>query len=128
MTPTTSARPLATLAIVASAVLLACASTRITTGHAQALAVRDVCARPPADTSCTVQNVQPAGSGYIVTIDRRPPSGSDRVNVSVSSGGATQIIPEGQPRPPRPGAPGDTAAPAATTTPTTPADTTQKKP
>lgn len=93
MAPTTSARPLATLSIVASAVLLACASTRITTNHASALAVRDVCARPPADTSCTVQNVQRVGSGYVVTIDRRPPSGNDRVNVSVSSGGATTIIP-----------------------------------
>jgi hypothetical protein len=89
----TPVSPLATLSIVASAVLLACASTRITTGHAQALAVRDVCARPPADTSCTVQNVQRVGSGYVVTIDRRPPSGNDRVNVSVSSGGATTIVP-----------------------------------
>jgi hypothetical protein len=111
MSPT-SARPLAALSIVASAVLLACASTRITTGHAQALAVRDFCARPPADTSCTVQNVQRAGNGYIVTLDRRPPSGNDRVNVSVSSGGATQILPS---RPPRPGAPGDTTARPDTT-------------
>lgn len=93
MTPMTATRSLATLSIVASTTLLACASTRITTGHAQALAVRDFCARPPADTSCTVQNVQRAGSGYIVTLDRRPPSGNDRVNVSVSSGGATTLIP-----------------------------------
>ena len=99
MAPTTSTLPLATISIVASTVLLACASTRITTGHAQALAVRDVCARPPADTSCMVQGVQRVGSGYVVTIDRRPPSGNDRVNVSVSSGGATTIIPA---RPPGP--------------------------
>lgn len=53
----TAARSLATLSIVAStALFVACASTRITTGHAQALAIRDFCARPPADTSCTVRN------------------------------------------------------------------------
>ena len=92
----TTARPVATLSIVASTVLfVACASTRITTGHAQGLAVANVCASPPADTSCTVRNVQRVGSGYVVTIDRRPPSGNDRVNVSVSSGGKTTIIPAG---------------------------------
>ena len=98
-------RPLATLSVAASTVLLACASTRITTGHAQALAMRDFCARPPADTRCTVQNVQRVGSGYVVTLDRRPPSGNDRVNVSVSSGGATTLIPG---RAPGPGTPADT--------------------
>jgi hypothetical protein len=87
-------RPLATLSIVASTVLLiACASTRITTGHAQGLAVANVCASPPADTSCTVRNTRRVGSGYVVTIDRRPPSGNDQVHVSVSSGGVTTVIP-----------------------------------
>jgi hypothetical protein len=88
-----SRRPATLVAIVASSVLLgACAS--ISTGHAQALAVKNVCARPPADTSCTVQNVQRAGSGYIVTIDRRPPSGNDRVHVSVSRGGSVLVVPD----------------------------------
>jgi len=90
----TSARPLATLSVVAATALsIACAQSRITTGHAQGLAVANVCASPPADTSCTVRSAKRVGSGYVVTIDRRPPSGNDRVHVSVSSGGATTIIP-----------------------------------
>jgi len=104
MSPTT-VRCLATLTIVAPTALLACASASISTSHAGALAVRDFCARPPADTSCTVQNTQRLNSGYIVTLDRRPPSGNDRINVSVSNGGATTLIPARQPGP---GTPTDT--------------------
>jgi hypothetical protein len=91
MSSASSALPLATLSIVALSI--ACAQSRITTGHAQGLAVANVCASPPADTSCTVRSTKRVGSGYVVTIDRRPPSGNDRVHVSVSSGGATTIIP-----------------------------------
>jgi hypothetical protein len=98
MTSTTSIRPrrAATLSIglVASSILLAaCARATISTGHARALAVTNACGSRPADTSCVVQNVQRIGSGYVVTIDRRPPVGNDRVRVSVSNGGVTTVLP-----------------------------------
>ena len=77
--------------LAASSILLvACAST-ISTGHARALAVTNVCGSAPADSSCVVQNVQRVGSGVIVTIDRRPPVGNGRVVAHVSSGGVVNV-------------------------------------
>ena len=68
----------------------ACASLSPT--RARTTALRGVCGRAPADTSCTVRSVERVNRGYVVTIDRRPPAGSDRVAVRVR-GGSIEVTP-----------------------------------
>ena len=60
--------------------------------RARATAVRGVCGAAPADTSCTVRRVERAPGGYVVTVDRRPPAGQDRVAVRVR-GGSIEVTP-----------------------------------
>jgi hypothetical protein len=60
--------------------------------RARATAVRGVCGPAPADTSCTVRRVERARGGYVVTVDRRPPAGQDRVAVRVR-GGRLEVTP-----------------------------------
>jgi hypothetical protein len=55
--------------------------------RARVTAVRGVCGAAPADTSCTVRSVRRTPGGYVVTVDRRPPAGQDRVAVRVRRGG-----------------------------------------
>lgn len=54
--------------------------------RASATAVRGVCGAAPADTSCTVRRVERTRGGYVVTVERRPPAGQDRVAVRVRRG------------------------------------------
>jgi hypothetical protein len=64
-------------------------STACATGgpaRARVTAVRGVCGAAPADTSCTVRSVERTRGGYLVTVDRRPPAGQDRVAVRVRRG------------------------------------------
>jgi hypothetical protein len=67
--------------------------------RARATAVRGVCGPAAADTTCMVRSVARAPGGYVVTVDRRPPAGQDRVAVRVRRG-SIEVTPV------------DTAAPA----------------
>jgi hypothetical protein len=59
------------------------ACTPLTSARARTTALESVCGPVPADTACTVRGVARAGRGYVVTVDRRPPAGQDRVDVRV---------------------------------------------
>jgi hypothetical protein len=64
-------------------------------GRAAADALRAVCGPPSAarDSSCVIRGAERARGGYLVTVDRRPPSGQDRVRVHVRRGGRIVVTP-----------------------------------
>ena len=55
--------------------------------RAVAVAQRNVCGQPmpPSDTTCMVRGYRHADGRYLVTLDRRPPAGKDRVIVALST-------------------------------------------
>jgi hypothetical protein len=80
--------PLAAARLLGGAALVLLMGACATGGaaRARATAVRGVCGRAPADGTCTVRSVERAPGGYLVTVDRRPPAGDDRVAVRVRRG------------------------------------------
>jgi hypothetical protein len=72
--------------LLAPLALSACAT--VSRGRATIDALRAVCGAPSAtrDSSCIVRSAEKAPGGYVVTVDRRPPSGNDRVGVYVRRG------------------------------------------
>jgi TonB family protein len=75
--------------------LLATACASLTAQRATETALRGVCgtATTPADSSCIVRSTTRVSGGYLVTIDRRPPAGQDRVQVRVTRGGSIEVTP-----------------------------------
>ena len=73
--------------------LSACAS--LSAERATQNALRGVCGMPsaPADSSCVVRSTTRVAGGYLVTIDRRPPAGQDRVAVRVHRDGSIEVTP-----------------------------------
>ena len=63
---------------------------------AVAVAQRNVCgqAMPKGDTTCVVRGYQHAKGEYIVTLDRRPPAGNDRVVVRLLGNGSRVLVEE----------------------------------
>jgi hypothetical protein len=59
--------------------------------RAVALAERNVCGRvmPAADTTCSVRAVQQDDGQFLVTLDRHPPAGNDRVVVTLRHNGSS---------------------------------------
>jgi hypothetical protein len=77
----------------ATLLLAGCAS--LTPERATRTALRGVCgaAPEPADAGCTVRSTTRVRGGYLVTVDRRPPAGQDRVAVRVRRGGSIEVTP-----------------------------------
>ena len=74
-------------------VLASCAS--LTPAQANVAALRGVCGVKvaPADSSCVVRSTEHVAGGYVVTVDRRPPAGQDRVAVRVFQNGSIEVTP-----------------------------------
>ena len=74
-------------------VLASCAS--LTPAQANVAALRGVCGVKvaPADSSCVVRSTDHVPGGYVVTVDRRPPAGQDRVAVRVFQNGSIEVTP-----------------------------------
>jgi len=62
--------------------------------RAVAVAQRNVCGRPmpPSDTTCAVRGYQHEGGRYLVTLDRRPPAGNDRLIVALYQNGTRIVV------------------------------------
>ena len=67
--------------------------------RAVAVAERNVCGRvmPSNDSTCVVIEVSHRDGPYVVTLDRNPPAGNDRVNVTVTGGGGVEVAPVPRP-------------------------------
>jgi len=86
--------------------LASCASLRsaarivgvipLDSAEAVAVAQRNVCgqAMPEGDTTCVVRGYRHAKGEYIVTLDRRPPAGNDRVVVRLRGNGSDVLVEE----------------------------------
>ena len=66
------------------------------TDSAQAVAVaeRNVCghAMPSSDSTCVVIGVNHRDGPYVVTLDRHPPAGNDRVNVTLTGANSVEVV------------------------------------
>jgi hypothetical protein len=62
--------------------------------RAVAVAQRNVCGQPMphTDTTCVVRDYRRAGGQYIVTLDRRPPAGNDRLVVTLLDNGTRVLV------------------------------------
>ncbi len=80
------------------AILTGCAGVRSALGgfapldsaRAVAIAQRNLCGSemPASDTTCVVREYRRDGRRHIVTLDRRPPAGNDRVIVTLRDNGS----------------------------------------
>src|SRR4051812_46357674 len=91
LTAHTAGRVVGTAGIVV--VLASCAS--LTPAQANVAALHGVCGVKvaPADSSCVVRSTKHVPGGYVVTVDRKPPAGQDRVAVRVFQSGSIEVTP-----------------------------------
>src|SRR5438876_3969228 len=94
--------------------LASCASLRSASGSvglipldsagAVAVAQRNVCGQAvrEGDTTCVVRGYRHARGEYIVTLDRRPPVGNDRVVVRLLGNGSRALVEDADPTKIRP--------------------------
>jgi hypothetical protein len=62
--------------------------------QAVVVAERNLCGRvmPSSDSTCVVIGVAKRDGRYVVTLDRNPPAGKDRVNVTITGGGGVEAM------------------------------------
>jgi hypothetical protein len=62
--------------------------------RAVAVAQRNVCGRslPPSDTTCVVRKYSHVDGRYVVTMDRHPPAGNDRLIVTLFENGERIVV------------------------------------
>ena len=61
--------------------------------RAVAVAERNVCGRVmgTGDSTCVLVGVNRMSGRYVVTLDRNPPAGNDRVNVTITGGNDVEV-------------------------------------
>ena len=68
--------------------------------QAVAVAERNVCGHvmPSNDSTCVVIEVNHRDGPYVVTLDRHPPAGNDRVNVTLTGANSVEVAQVPRPR------------------------------
>lgn len=79
---------LAAIASSCASVIAAAGLSPLDSARAVAIAQRNLCGGA-SDTTCPVREYRQVGGRYIITLDRRPPAGNDRVVVTLRDHGTT---------------------------------------